>query len=101
MNEKNIKAIKELLRANPDGLSVPEMTAITGIPGASIAKVINAVETIYTDRWKVHEYKGGQSCCWVAAHCLLEIPEKPPRPAIPPKQYLLASRAMQEAAGAR
>lgn len=95
--KKNFQAVHDLLIKHPDGLSVPEMEAVIGIPNTSINSVCRRNPMIYVDRWKVHMHADGSASCWVPVYCLAVAPENAPRPSIRPGAYLKAMRAMEVA----
>lgn len=91
--KKNVKAIRDLLALHPDGLSVPEMEKLTGIPNTSINAVCKRSPLIYIDRWRVHRYHNEYLCCWVAVYCLVPIPANAPKPNMKPSDYLRSMEA--------
>ena len=88
-----IEAVLEQLAKHPDGLTVAELHALTGMRDTAIHRVVRANERIYIDRWTLKV--GMNSKQWVAVWCLAKRMEDAPRPTIRPGKYL---RSMEQAA---
>lgn len=53
MREHTSKALRELLRAYPDGLSVAEMTNTLGITNDGVRKALKHMPDTYIARWEL------------------------------------------------
>ena len=69
------KKIRELLQANPDGMTVRELTAILGCQESYTRYVLHDMHEVYVDRWTQAD-----SCNLVQVFCLVEVPADAPRP---------------------
>ena len=69
------KRIRELLRANPDGLSQKEISKILGISIAKVCRSLPSIPDVYVDRWQ--QLIGGQFQKIFVAQ---QIPEDCPHP---------------------
>lgn len=79
----NVQAIQDLLKEHPDGLTIIEMSEMTGINVNSLHNATKWMDDVYVDRWAPN--KGGTH--WVMVFCRLKKPPIPPRPLVTPAQY--------------
>lgn len=74
--KSNHPVIRELLKKNPDGLSIKEMSSVTKLLPAGILKSLKGMPDVYIDRWTVGKQQKREEAVW----CVVEIPEDCPRP---------------------
>ena len=67
--------IRAILRMFPDGLSVNEICAKTGISSRSVYPMLKKMPDCYIDRWKT-----GRRQPPMAIWCAVEVPEDCPKP---------------------
>ena len=80
----NKNTIRALLEKHEDGLTVTEISQLTGIATTSAYIAVKRDERIYVDRWTNSAITGQ----WIAVWCLAPRLEDAPRPSIKPSQYL-------------
>lgn len=69
--------IRQLLRAEGDGLTVVEISRALAILPNSADAALRTMPDTYIDRWLVNGQRGGAAAVWCAA----EVPANCPRPA--------------------
>ena len=74
MNHDNHKKCRDVLRENPDGLTVAQIHKITGVLHSAIRYALKAMPDTYIDRWVPSE--NGYASVW----CVVDVPEDCPRP---------------------
>lgn len=75
MRTSTQKAVRELLRANPDGLTRREMNATLHRTGPNLARVLKVMPDAYIDRWIVRT-QYSMDAVW----CVVVPPEDCPKP---------------------
>lgn len=79
----NVASILKLLDEHPDGLTVVEMSEMTGIKVQSLHNATKWMDDVYVDRWAPND--GGTH--WVMVFCRMKKPPVPPRPPMSPAKY--------------
>jgi len=79
----NVRALRHALEQNPDGLTLPEVSAMTGIDTSSLNHAVKWIDHAYVDRWVPSRDRKH----WVVVYCLWERPPVPPKPAMNPREY--------------
>ena len=74
MRKSNHEAVRKLLRAAPDGLSVRQIADELGLRADSVHGALGAMPDAYIDRWKTD--RGPSTAVW----CVVVPPENCPRP---------------------
>jgi hypothetical protein len=74
--KSNHPVIRELLKKNPDGLSIKEISNTTNLLPDSIEKSLKGMPDVYIDRWTVAKQQKREEAVW----CVVEVPEDCPRP---------------------
>jgi len=69
------KRVRELLRANPEGLTIKEVIDATNKTDRSIRMVLRNMPDAYIDRWVVR-YRAVVAAVW----CVVVPPENCPKP---------------------
>jgi hypothetical protein len=69
-------AVRDVLRAAPDGLTASEIANNTGHDADWINSTLHRMADTYIDRWKPSRGSLGHAAVW----CLVEVPENCPRP---------------------
>lgn len=80
-----IDTVRAVLEQHPDGMTVAEIHAITGMRDTAIHRVVRDDERIYIDRWTLKACNRSKQ--WVAVWCLAEPLKDAPRPTIKPSKY--------------
>lgn len=78
-----VQAIQRVLSDHPDGLTISEISEMTGIEVQVLHNASNGIDDVYVDRWAPN--KGGTH--WVMVFCRMKKPPVPPRPPISPAKY--------------
>lgn len=68
--------IRDVLRANPDGLTAKEIAAATGMQHESMSNALKAMPDTYIDRWTKTRWQRQ----WQAVWCAVVPPPDCPRP---------------------
>ena len=76
MRKSSQTAVRTLLRATPDGLTVAELSEKTGVHVHSIQRCLKDMPDAYIDRWSTTGYKK----CYSANWCVVVPPENCPKP---------------------
>lgn len=66
--------VREILRANPEGMSAIEISNLSGMHVANVRTSLRAMPDVYVDRWR--QAKRGYEKVWVA----VQVPEDCPHP---------------------
>lgn len=74
--KSNHPVIRQLLKNNPDGLSIKEISNTTNLLPDSIEKSLKGMPDVYIDRWTVGKQQKREEAVW----CVVEVPEDCPRP---------------------
>lgn len=82
MKKSHHTAIRELLRANPDGMSAAEIAATLDIEYQTARLSVRGMPDAYIDRW---EDNGMNS--WRAVYCVAHKPDDMPMPERRPNEY--------------
>lgn len=69
------QAVRELLRAQEDGLSTADIARLLGVEQTAVRVALKAMPDCYIDRW-VKPARGPYSATW----CAVSVPEHCPRP---------------------
>jgi hypothetical protein len=78
-----INQVRQVLRENPDGLTVYQLADETGADRTHLSRVLNKMPDAYIDRWIA--FKGERR--WVrAVWCVVVPPDNCPRPVFKPKE---------------
>ena len=75
MRTSTAKAVRDLLRANPDGLTKREMNAILQRTDANLGRVLKTMPDTYIDRW-VERTRWSMAAVW----CVVVPPPNCPKP---------------------
>lgn len=95
MKASNAHSIRQLLRANPDGLDVSTIAnAVDREPG-SVRNSLKAMPDVYIDRWEKHPRGFGVG--YTAIWCIVVPPDHCPHPA---KSVVAVHARGRKAAGA-
>lgn len=78
MISRHSPKIRALLRANPDGLSVMQITRTLNLPRESARKAMLAMPDAYIDRWETTGRVGPPRSIW----CVVNVPPHCPKPDI-------------------
>ena len=76
MRKSNQTAVRALLRAMPDGLTITELSEKTGVYTNSIQRCIKDMPDAYIDRWDTKSRGRYLSAVW----CVVIPPENCPKP---------------------
>lgn len=68
-------AVRKLLRASPDGMTVAQITAASKIQQDSLSRILRLMQDAYIDRW-VGPTRGLYSAVW----CVVIPPKNCPHP---------------------
>jgi hypothetical protein len=69
-------AVRDALRAAPDGLTAVEVAAAVGHDASHINSTLKRMDDTYIDRWKPSRGSLGYAAVW----CVADVPEDCPRP---------------------
>lgn len=75
MSKSHAPAVRALLRANPDGLTVMEMSDRLRIPADILRNTVNSMPDKYVDRWR-----GPNRGQYAAVFCVVTPPPDCPHP---------------------
>ena len=76
MRKSNQHLFRELLRANLDGLSVPNLCKITELDSSGVLRSLRCMPDAYIDRWVVVGRRKRLSSVW----CVVVPPPDCPKP---------------------
>ena len=76
MRKSNQHRFRELLRENPDGLSVSELCKATGLDSSPTLRSLRCMPDAYIDRWKLSTHRKSFSSVW----CVVVPPPHCPKP---------------------
>lgn len=69
------KQVRDLLRANPDGLTIKEIVRVVNRNDDNMRKVLSNMPDVYIDRW-VERPRSALAAVW----CVVVPPENCPKP---------------------
>ena len=69
------RAIRELLKKHPDGLTRQQISDILSVGVANVRTAIKAMPDVYVDRWQMGKRKSYQK-----VYCVVHVPEDCPHP---------------------
>jgi hypothetical protein len=70
------KQVRQVLRDNPDGLTVAQVVIATGAPENTVNRLLRNMPDAYIDRWMYRGTKKYASAVW----CVVVPPENCPKP---------------------
>ena len=90
--------VREVLRANPDGLTAKEIAEMTHRTHAHMANTLKNMPDIYIDRW-VRPNRPGP---WAAVWCIVNVPPNCPKPETkcPPRKSKQVAASKQQTTSA-
>lgn len=74
-----IKAVRALLRATPDGMTVKALVEATGLCHTGLRYALRNMPDAYIDRWEPHE-GGGRTGRYSPVYCVVVVPPDCPHP---------------------
>jgi hypothetical protein len=76
MRKSNQHLFREMLRANHDGISVPNISKATGLEPRGILRSLRCMPDAYIDRWEIVGRRKRMTAVW----CVVVPPENCPKP---------------------
>lgn len=81
MRKSNHQDIREALKKMPDGLSIRDITHMTGLRADTVRRALPSMPDVYLDRWERTSRKYiGPNPQWRAVYIAVPIPPNTERP---------------------